>query len=215
MKKFNKILLLVLVAVMVAGLFAGCETAAQKLEKLAGTYVMTADGTEEQAEILLENIDLHEEEIAVVDLTSLDYVQIVEFTTEKTYRFAYDVDGTKECVHTFFDGVFADLYDNRSVLNDTYAQDFDSMSEAEFQQFYADLYGFEDFTTLINEMTENAYDWDALGEDWETGTFTISGSDIMCTISGETRAEALGYKLDGTTLTLTYADGTEVYTRIN
>lgn len=215
MKKVTKILLLVLVAVMVAGMFAGCETTAQKIEKLAGTWTMVADDTEEQAESLLENFDLYEEEIALVDLSALDYVQIVEFTTEKTYRFAYDAEATEACVHTFLEGVFAQMYDGRTALDETYGEDFGAMSEAEFQQHYADLYGFDDFDTLVDEMAANAYDYDALAEDWETGTFTISGDDILCTITGESQAESLGYKIVGDNLTLIYGDGTEVYTRGN
>ena len=66
---------------------------------------------------------------------------------------------------------------------------------------------------MIEEMTAVGYDYDSLSGKLETGTYYIDGNDIMCTITGQTMAESLGYKVDGNTLTLIYADGTEVYTR--
>lgn len=213
MKRVTKILLLALVAVMVMGLFSGCETTQQKIEKLAGTWTMTADDSEEQAQALLENIDLYEEEIAFVDLASLDYVQIVEFDTNQNYRFAYDAAATQACVRAFFESAFDALYENRAALSDIYDTEFDQMDKNAFQQFYAKLYGMDDFSKMLDEMAAGAYDYDALAEDWETGTFTISHGKIMCTITGESTAEALEYAIKGDTLTLTYADGVEVYTR--
>lgn len=215
MKKTVNVLSLFLVIVMLAGMFAGCESQAQKLEKLAGTWVMTTDDTEEQAQIMLDGLDLYEEEIALVDLTSLDYVKVVEFGIDKTYRFSCDPDGTKVCVRTFLEGVFDALYENRTALNDVYGVEFDEISKTDFQQFYADLYTQADFDALIDHMVSNAYDYDSLAESLEVGTFSITGSKIMCTISGESTAEALGYKIDGDQLTLTYSNTVEVYTRSN
>lgn len=215
MKKIINVLSLFLVIVMLAGMFAGCESQAQKLEKLAGTWVMTTDDTEEQAQIMLDGLDLYEEEIALVDLTSLDYVKVVEFGIDKTYRFFCDPDGTKVCVRTFLEGVFDALYENRTALNDVYGVEFDEISKTDFQQFYADLYTQADFDALIDHMVSSAYDYDSLAEGFEVGTFSITGSKIMCTISGESTAEALGYKIDGDQLTLTYSDTVEVYARSN
>ena len=183
MKKTVNILSLFLVIVMIAGVFAGCESQAEKLEKLAGTWIMTTDDTEEQAQVLLEGLDLYEEEIALVDLTALDYVKVVEFGVDKTYRFSCDPDGTKACVHTFLEGVFDTLYENRTALNDVYDVEFDEISKTDFLQFYADLYQQTDFDALIDHMVSNAYNYDSFADGTEVGTFTISRGRIMCTIS--------------------------------
>ena len=215
MKKAVNILSLFMVIVMIAGVFAGCESQAEKLEKLAGTWIMTTDDTEEQAQVLLEGLDLYEEEIALVDLTALDYVKVVEFGMDKTYRFSCDPDGTKACVHTFLEGVFDTLYENRTALNDVYDVEFDEISKTDFLQFYADLYQQTDFDALIDHMVSNAYDYDSLADSFEVGTFSISGSKIKTTINGKSTAEAVGYRINGDQLTLTYSDAVEVYTRSN
>ena len=203
MKTIKRILALSLAALLVMGLFAGCESEADKIAVLAGTWTMVGQDSEEEAKELLENIDLYEEEIAMADLTTLTYKQNVVFTAEKTYHFVYDVEGTIACVREFFVETFAALYEGRATLNEVYGQEFDQMTEAEFQQFYADLYSAENFETLMDQMAEP----------WETGTYSIKGDDIMCTITGETQAEALGYSIENDELTLTYSDAVEVYTR--
>ena len=213
MKTIKRILALSLAALLVMGLFAGCESEADKIAVLAGTWTMVGQDSEEEAKELLENIDLYEEEIAMADLTTLTYKQNVVFTAEKTYHFVYDVEGTIACVREFFVETFAALYEGRATLNEVYGQEFDQMTEAEFQQFYADLYSAENFETLMDQMAEGAYNYEKMAEPWETGTYSIKGDDIMCTITGETQAEALGYSIDNEELTLTYSDAVVVYTR--
>lgn len=215
MKTIKRILALSLAALLVMGLFAGCESEADKIAVLAGTWTMVGQDSEEEAKELLENIDLYEEEIALADLTTLTYKQNVVFTAEKTYHFVYDVEGTIACVREFFVETFAALYEGRATLNEVYGQEFDQMTEAEFQQFYADLYSAENFETLMDQMAEGAYNYEKMAEPWETGTYSIKGDDIMCTITGETQAEALGYSIENDELTLTYSDAVEVYTRAN
>lgn len=213
MKIIKRILVLSLAALLVMGLFAGCESEADKIAVLAGTWTMVGQDSEEEAKELLENIDLYEEEIALADLTTLTYKQNVVFTAEKTYHFVYDVEGTIACVREFFVETFAALYEGRATLNEVYGQEFDQMTEAEFQQFYADLYSAENFEALMDQVAEGAYNYEKMAEPWETGTYSIKGDDIMCTITGETQAEALGYSIEDDELTLTYSDAVEVYTR--
>ena len=213
MKKATKLLALLLAMLMMLCIFTGCESEKQKIEKLAGTWTMVKADPEDEALYLLENIDFYEEEIELIDLTTLDSVYLVEFTTEKTYLFAYDADATKECVREFYVNVFDVLYENRNKLSETYGKDFGAMTEDEFFLFYAGLYGIESYEAMIDRFTETAYDYESLAEPFETGTFTIKGQKILCTITGETQAESLGYAIEGNTLTLTYSDGVEVYTR--
>lgn len=215
MKKIKTLLILCLVTVLVAGMFCGCENTQAKMEALSGTWTMTAVDSEEQVMILLEAIDLYEEEIALVDMGSLNYVQIVEFDMDGNYRFAYDVEGIREHVRNFYNGVFDAMYEGRTTLNEVYGVEFDDLTQEEFRQGFAELYAAADYDAMIDQFTEYAYDYAALAEDLETGTYTIVGDSIMCTIAGETQAEALGYAIDGDSLTLTYADAEEVYTKAN
>lgn len=213
MRKLNKLIALALAVLMLSAVLCGCESNQEKIEALSGTWSLTADDSEEQALALLENIDLYEEEIALVDLTTLDYVKIVTFDTNLNYSFGFDVEATKACVHSYYAEVFDTLYEKRTSLNDVYGLEFDAVSYDEFLLFYAELYGFTSFDSLLTYITDIAYDYDALQEPMETGTYTISGSKIMCTITGESQAESLGYSINGTTLTLTYIDAVEVYTK--
>lgn len=214
MKRVKNILILCLAVVMVAGLLAGCgESTADKVAALSGKWTMTV--TDPEAQAVLEAIDLYEEEIALADLTALQYVQTVEFDAELNYSFGYDMDATKELLRQFYNTTFDALYEGRTSLNAVYEMEFDAATKEEFLQFYADLYGSPDYETLINDFVENAYDYTVLSEPFETGTYTIRGNAILCTITGETEAESLGYAIDGDTLTLTYVDGEEVYTKAN
>ncbi len=213
MNKLTRILLLTLVAVMTLGLLTACESTQEKIAALSGTWTMDADDTEEEAREMLESMDLYEEEIALIDLTTLKYVQLVEFTTDKTYRFSFDADATRECVRTFYEAAFDALYEGRATLNEVYGTEFDALTKEEFLDVYATIYAIDESTSIIDFFVEKAYDYDKLAEDWETGTYTIKFNQIMCTITGETQAEALKYSIDGDTLVLTYVDAVETYTR--
>ncbi len=212
----KKTVLFLLILAMVLLTFSGCgPTTAEKIEALSGVWTITLDNTKDAAESLLDTIDAYPEEVALADLNSLDYVQVVEFTTDKTYRFAYDAEGTQACVKAFYESFFDALYEGRSTLNSVYEASFDDMTKEEFQQFYAEMYELASYEEMIDKMAETAYDYEELAEAWETGTYTIKGKNIMCTITGEVMPEALEYAIDGDTLTLTYSNGVEVYTKAN
>jgi len=214
MKQMRKILAAAVAVLMAAGILSGCSLLGGiKLEELEGTWCMVKEDTREEAMSLLENIEAYEEEIALADLDSLEYVKVVHFASNKTYYYGYDVEGTKACVRDFYDRYFNALYQGRSTLNEAYGEVFDDMSQAEFRQYYAELYGYTDYIELLDTFAEIAYDYEALEDPTETGTFQISGDEILCTITGENVEEAMGVKLDADTLTLTYIDGVEVYTR--
>lgn len=212
----KKTVLFLLVLAMVLLTFSGCgPSTAEKIEALSSVWKTTVDDTKDTAESLLDAIDAYPEEVALADLYSLESVKVVEFTTDRTYRFAYDVEGTRECVKDFFESYFDALYEGRSTLNAAYETTFDDMTKTDFQQFYADLYECASYREMIEKMADNAYDYEDLAEDWETGTYTLKGKKIMCTITGEVMAEALEYAIEGDTLTLTYSNGVEVYTKAN
>lgn len=196
----------------------GCSAllGGNKYEKLSGTWRATIQDSPDEARRFLEAIDAYEEEIAAADLYSLKYVKTVTFTEGKTYYYTFDTPGTIACVREFLDGYFHDLYEVRTTLNNAYGMDFTDMSQYDFFAFYADLYGYTYYEELLDDLSANIYHYDELEADGnETGTYTIDGKHIMCTITGTTKAEGMEYKIDGNTLTLTYVNGTEVYTRVN
>ncbi len=211
----KKVLLLLLTLALTVCLFSGCETEADKVEKLSGNWSTVTENSRQQATALLESVDLYPEEIALAEDIPLTYVQAVEFTAQKSYRFYICSDDTLECVRSYFLDVFDALYEGRQTLNELYDQDFGPMKAEEFQQFYARLYVVNDFDALIRQFTACAYAPAVLDPPLETGTYTIRGNNILCTAAGEDEAGSLGYTLKDDQLTLSYSDGTEVYTRID
>lgn len=212
MKNFKKALVLLLVAALSMALFCGCESTEDKMAALSGTWTMVMPDTAEQAQILLDNIELYPEEIALVDLNSLEQVKSVTFDFG-LYSFGYDVDGTLDCVRDFYLRAFDAMYEGRASLSNSYEADIANMTREEFNQFYAELYSAADFDTMIDLFTDSAYDLDSLAEPFETGTYTIKGNALMCTITGESKAESLPYEIEGNTLTLHFSNLDETYTR--
>lgn len=213
MKQLKTVVTLLLLTALTFCLLTGCETEEDKIQKLSGTWYMTVSDSSDEATALLQSMSFYEEEIAFVDLDSLSYVQYVTLRPDKTYSFGYDIAGTKAQIRSFFTGAFDALYENRAELSALYDTDFKSMDPEQFRAYYADLYVENDFNALLNLFVEEAYAYDEMEAPWETGTYSIRDSRILCTVTGNTQQEYLDYSIENGTLTLTYLDGTEVYTR--
>ena len=213
MKNFKKALVLLLVAALSMALFCGCESTEDKMAALSGTWNMRTSDSVSNAQMLVDSIELYPEEIALVDLNSLEQVKNVTFNMDGTYSFGYDVNGTLDCVRDFYVGVFDALYEGRAALSNSYDVDISAMTREEFNQFYAELYSAADFDALIELFVDNSYDTDSLAEPYETGTYTIKGKELMCTITGESEAESLPYEINGYSLTLHFSNMDETYTR--
>lgn len=209
----KKYLSFALVAVLMVSLLAGCSLFGLSKEDVLGTWKTVKADTQEEAMGLLENIEAYEEEIALADLDCLEYVKVVEFHEDGTYCFRYDVEGTKACVREYYDTYFNALFEGRATLEEAYSEDFVSMSQAEFRQYFASLYGYTDYIEMLDDFAQIAYDYAALEEPYETGTYSVDGDQILTTISGEYTEEAMGAALEEGVLTLTYIDGVEVYTK--
>ena len=210
MKKYMSV---ALVAALLVSLLAGCSLFGLSKDDVLGTWVTVKPDTQEEAMGLLENIDAYEEEIALADVNCLEYVKIVEFREGGTYYFRYDVEGTKACVRDFYDTYFNALFEGRATLEEAYGEDFVSMTQAEFRQYFATIYGYTDYIEMLDDFAQIAYDYEALEEPMETGTYSVEGDQILTTVSGEYKEEAMGAKLEDGVLTLTYVDGVEVYTK--
>lgn len=185
------------------------------VKKLTGSYMTEDRLTADTAEEILVKNDFYSEEIAFADLDSLYIPKFVEYHKDKTYTYYYDADGFRDNVETFFLQFFDNMYANRVALSGVYNIDFTSMSKADFQAYYASLYGENSFDDLIATLANGCYDYDALARDVEVGTFSIENNKIIYTIMGSTLKEHVIYKLSGNSLTLTYSDAVEEYSRIS
>ena len=212
MKKARILLTLALVLALL-GCLCACDST-EKMEALAGTYTMTAVDSEAQFMEFMESIEAYDEEIALADKNSLKFVKLVTFDAKGNYSFADDVAGNKKCLREFYEGYFAALYAGRTTLNTVYETTFDNMTEAEFQQYYAEIYNCSNYAALLDTLVENAYDWEAKEAPWETGKYKIRDNRIYFTMTGDSDAEYISYTLKGDTLTLTYSNAEEVYTRV-
>lgn len=210
----KKYLIFALVAVLLMGLLAGCTLPGDIAEDdILGNWITVKSDTQEEAMGLLEHIEAYEEEIALADLTGLEFVKSVEFHADGTYCFRYDLDGTKDCVREFYDAYFNALYEGRATLEAAYEEAFTDMTQAEFRQYFAGIYGYTDYIEMLDGFTEGAYNYAALEEPYETGNFRTYRDEILFTVSGKTEEESVGAALEEGKLTLTYIDGTETYTR--
>lgn len=204
-----------IIFVMAAAMLSGCGSSkADKMEALAGTWSSSTKVESESVREILESLDFYEEEIQLIDLTSMRYVHNLTFTPEQTYEFSYDVVGTKSGVYAFFSQAFHDMYENRTALNDTYLVDFGSMSEAEFQQYYADLYEAGTFSALISGFVEESFFYDQMGV-YDSGKFDIVGNKIDFETSSAGEVGQSSYEINGETLAIAFAEGKITYTRQN
>lgn len=221
MKRFlTRLLSTILTVAVVIGVRAGVTTlvengfAAGAIKKLTGTYTTKDMIPTDTAETILSKNDFYPEEIAFADLSTLYVPKFVEFHSDKTYTYYYDADGYRDNTEAFFRQFFENMYVNRTALSGLYSADFTHMSEAEFQAYYATLYGENSFDDLIRMLSNGCWDYEAVANDVETGTFTVNDNKIIYTKTGTTLKEHVIYKLSGDTLTLTYSDAVEVYSRI-
>lgn len=215
MTHMKKLLSLALTAVLVAGLFAGCVSNAEKLQQLAGTWSVTTAAVESEAEKLLKSLDAKEAELALADLGSLKITQQVIFTADGSYTFCYDVQAVRASVKAFFEGYFDDLYEGRDTLKELHQTDFADMSQEDFQAFYAEFYGLESYDALIAQLVSEAYDYEQLAKPAETGSVSVRGSRLYCTPEGQTKAQIIGYELKDGKLRLNFADAIQVYEKVN
>ena len=123
------------------------------------------------------------------------------------------MEATEQCVRDFYDTYFNALYEGRATLEEAYGESFVEMTQAEFRQYYATIYGYTDYIEMLDDFAQIAYDYDALEEPYEVGTFRVAYDEIWFTLQNETKEESVEAKLDAGSLTLTYIDGVETYTK--
>ena len=108
--------------------------------------------------------------------------------------------------------MFQKLFAGRETLNEIYDVDFGQMDEAQFQQFYAEIYEMQNFDALISLFSQNALNLEAMAE-LESGDFKLKNGKIDFVTSSIDQPGVADYAIDGEKLTITYVDGVEEYTR--
>ena len=206
----KRVIAMTLVLMLVFSL-SGCVF--PSMDELCGTWEMKLRQKTDTAETMLGNMEFYPEEIALIDTESLDFVMIVEFNADKTYRYAVDVESTKVCIREFYADAIAALYEGRESLTDTYGKEILNMTQEEFEQAYAEMFSMESIDVLLDYFVENCVDYGVLAESFKKGTFRLLANSILLTADGSTTEEKMEFKIDGDTLTLIFIDGEEVYTR--
>ena len=210
----KKLISLILVLLLVTSLCACARLSKiDYYSKVTGSWKMDYLKDTELQQELLTSIELYDQEIALVT-ARLHGIKIVTFNQDKTYTVSQPVEDNQACVREFFDRVFDSLYLGQEKLKGVYEQDISTMSEADFKQFYAQLYGAENYEALLDKLAENSFDWTKYGTT-EEGTYTIGSEKIKVDTDGTEYDGTLSYTVIGDTLTLTYADGTETYKKMN
>lgn len=212
-KAIAGILFFVLAAAVAAGMFfLDKQKEQEQMDVLCGVWEMEVAVPREDVRTLLESNDFYDEEITLADLGALSYVQTVTFRGDGTYRFSVDTEASQARVEEFFRGVFQKLFAGRETLNEIYDVDFGQMDEAQFQQFYAEIYEMQNFEALISLFSQDALNLEAMAE-LESGDFKLKNGKIDFVTSSIDQPGAADYAIDGEKLTITYVDGVEEYTR--
>jgi len=209
----KKVCCLILALVMTL-LCAGCFGPSQEelLAKVGGTWSLRYEEEADYVREFLTNYDFYEEEIALVT-TPLCSVKTITLKADGTLSYSEPPAEVKACVREFLLGVYDELYEGRASLSEVYETDLSGYSKEEFLQSYADMYEYATFDAMIDGFVEGAYDWETL-ENYSTGTFTITSLQMMFDVEGTDNDGAVRYKVEGDTLTLTFSDATEVYTKV-
>ena len=203
----NKQICIVLALVLTLSL-AGCSLLPGN--PLVGAWVCRTEESAEYTRELLESFDLYEEEIALIQ-TPLYTVKHLTLNRDKTYSYATRQETEATCLREFIYAIFDEMYAGRASLSDCYEWDMSGLSKEEFLQFYASLYEMTDFDALVTLWIENS--GTAIGE-YETGTYQIRFGKIHMNMADSEEGDGyVTYLLEGDTLTLTYSNSVEVYTR--
>lgn len=204
----KKLFLFLLALTLVVCLFTGCDQQEQ-IAALKGPWYTLRSADADTVQSMLLQIDLNEQELALIEPPELQFCQSVEFGTNKAYMFRFETAVSQPFFRAFYREVFQRLYEGRAALSKLYRQNFEEMSQDAFFAFYAQLYMEEDFQTMLDHFALEAGVNDEI---LEYGTFFLRNDDIFCT-DMESNEKAIRYQLDESgALLLTYANATELYT---
>lgn len=163
----------------------------------------------------LSALDFTPEEIALSALGEPATVQQIAFTAQGTYRLTCDAEATRALTRDYLDTFLSALCANPAALsavyNESFGVDMAAMSEAECRDFYAEIFGCEDYEALLDHLTDAFYDYEALAAWGEAGSYTIRGKMLFLSDTAGVERGYVDFALTEDSLTLTYADKTLEY----
>lgn len=207
----KKTITLILALLMLCCCFAGCGDSSVDLTgRWESVYYYDSDSVLAE----LEALDFYEEEIALLDTGAMGFCDVLLLNADMSYTITNDAAKSRALVEEYYRDVFAIFFENRAQLQDLYGEDFTSMSEAEFNQYYADLYGAADFDALIDLIVGDVEDYAHLEEDPEVGTYRVSLNRIYFTVSGTSTEEYVTFSMEADgTMIVEFTDSTVHYTK--
>jgi hypothetical protein len=159
----------------------------------------------------LRSLDFREEEIALMDLSGLGVVKEAVFRPDGSYHFAHDAGATRELSRSWLLQRLEQLREHRAALAAVLDADTAAMSLEAFELYYAGLFHQRDFLTLADALSQSLFDYPAMAQPLESGQYIVTGDKLRCTPAGAKESEYILFSTDGSTLTLTFADNTEIY----
>ena len=161
----------------------------------------------------LESMDLYAEEIALLDPGAMGVCDIMILNDDMTYVMTSDAEKSMALAEEYYRNAFATFYENREQLQEVYGGNFSGMTEEEFNQFYADLYGAPDFDALVSFFVGSAEDYAYLEEPLETGTYRLMLNMIYFTADDTGTEEYVTFRVADGALTLEFEDSTITYAK--
>ncbi len=195
---------LLLVLVLVLGLLCGCS----ENSKIYGTWVNVSVDPEADVRSFLEAMDFYQEEIALVDMTSMKTATLFRFNEDNTYERGVDEEATAALTKEFVEGMMAALYAGRDTLVGLYGEEVKTLTREEFNQMYAEMFGCGDYAEMLDMFAYETWTFEL-----EKGTFNAAMGNIYLTPEGTDEAQSATYTLKGDNLIIGYADGDVEYTK--
>lgn len=200
-------------ALLMLGCLCACGSDADAAGDILGQWETVVYYESDSVEQLLLTMELYEEEIALMDTAGVGFVDVVAFNEDGTYSMYCDINSSVAKAEEYYRTAMVKFYDNRETLEDIYCAGFPSMSQEGFFQYYAGMYGQDNYDALIDLFVSCTIDKDALSETAENGTYEIINNRIYFTVEGAEEAEYVTFAMDSNNLILSFDDGKIHYTR--
>lgn len=199
----KKHICLLMLALVTALLLCGCAEGPDIQGEWTAVYCESEGAARER----LEDLGFFEEEIALMDLQSMEAVSMLRFGQDGFFELGIDAEGYKECFGKFLDAAVEDLYAGRGTLTEFYDEQILEMSIEEFRLFYADVFGKDTYEEFLYELV----DLEELAEENTVGTYALTKDRILFTVDGS--QEPTKYELKDGKLVVYFADAVIEYTR--
>ena len=175
-------------------------------EMLYGTWLMEVSESEDVRIAVLERLDFDEVEISLVKHIPMTSVANLIFAEDQFYL-GLSESKTKVNLERYFSEVFDTLYQHREKIGELYGVDMLALSQEGFQSLYAQMYGKEKYSEMIDDFSRVFSD----ASQEEYGTYEIKADELV--LDGQKDKGSVGYKIGDGKLVLIYENGTEEYVR--